>query len=60
MRKGQRSVYDKWNKSVTQIFHIGQPSHGDDRKTFEVKTSTRPRGTFGSVASLLAATLYKV
>ena len=25
---------------VTQIFHSGQPSHGDDRKTFEVMTST--------------------
>jgi len=25
---------------VTQKFHSGQPSHGDDRKTFEVMTST--------------------
>ncbi len=25
---------------VTQIFHIGQPSHGGDRKTFEMMTST--------------------
>jgi len=25
---------------VTQIFHNGQPSHGGDRKTFEVMTST--------------------
>jgi len=25
---------------VTQIFHKGQPSHGGDRKTFEVMTST--------------------
>jgi hypothetical protein len=25
---------------VTQIFHSGQPSHGGDRKTFEVITST--------------------
>jgi hypothetical protein len=25
---------------VTQIFHSGQPSHGDDRKTFKVMTST--------------------
>ena len=25
---------------VTQIFHSGQPSHGDDRTTFEVMTST--------------------
>jgi hypothetical protein len=40
---------------VTQIFHNGQPSH---RKTFEVITSTYLRGSLGSVASLLAATLY--
>jgi hypothetical protein len=44
---------------VTQIFHNGQPSHGGNSKTFEVMTSTLPRGTFGSVASLLAATLYQ-
>jgi hypothetical protein len=25
---------------VTEIFHSGQPSHGGDRKTFEVMTST--------------------
>ena len=25
---------------VTDIFDSGQPSHGDDRKTFEVMTST--------------------
>ena len=25
---------------ATQIFHNGQPSHGGDRKTFEVMTST--------------------
>jgi hypothetical protein len=25
---------------VTQIFHSGQPSHSDDRKTVEVMTST--------------------
>jgi hypothetical protein len=25
---------------VTQMFHIGQPSHGGDHKTFEVMTST--------------------
>jgi hypothetical protein len=43
---------------VTQIFHNGQPSHGGDRKIFEVMTSTLPKGTLGSVASLLAATLY--
>jgi hypothetical protein len=36
---------------VTQIFHNGQPCHGDDRKFFEVMTSTLPKGTLGSVAS---------
>jgi len=41
---------------VTQVFHNGQPSHDT---TFEVTTSTYPRGTLGSVASLLAATLYQ-
>jgi hypothetical protein len=44
---------------VTQIFHNGQPSHGGYRKNFEVMTSSLPTGTLGSVASLLAATLYK-
>jgi hypothetical protein len=44
---------------VTQIFHNGQPSHGGDCKTFEVMTSTKARRTHGSVASLLAATLYQ-
>ena len=44
---------------VTQIFHNDQPSHGGDRKIFEVMTSTLPRGTLGSVASLLATTLYQ-
>jgi len=44
---------------VTQIFHNGQPSHGGDRKPFAVKTSTLPIGNLGSVASLLAATLYQ-
>jgi hypothetical protein len=44
---------------VTQIFHRGQPSHGGDRKTFEVMTSTWLRGTLGPVASLLAAILYQ-
>ena len=45
---------------VTHIFYInGQPSHGGDRKTFEVMTSTYPRGTLVSVASLLAAILYQ-
>jgi hypothetical protein len=44
---------------VTQIFHNGQPSHGGDRKTFEVMTSTYPRGTLGSRASSFAADLYQ-
>ena len=44
---------------VTHIFHSSQPSHGGDRKTFEVMTSTQQRGTLGSVASLLAAPLYQ-
>jgi hypothetical protein len=44
---------------VTQIFHNGQPSYGGDSKIFEVMTSTLPKGTLGSVASLLAATLYQ-
>jgi len=38
---------------VKQLFHNGQPSHGSDRKTFKVMTSTVSRGTLGSVASLL-------
>ena len=42
---------------VTQIFHSGQPSHGDDRTIFEVMTSTLPEGTLVSIASLLSATL---
>jgi hypothetical protein len=44
---------------VTQILHNGQPSRGGDRKIFEVMTSTLPKGTLGSVASLLVATLYQ-
>ena len=44
---------------LTHIFHNSQPSHGGDRKTFEVMTSTFPIGTIGPVASLLAATLYQ-
>jgi hypothetical protein len=43
---------------VTQIFHNDQPSHGE-RKIFKEMTSTLPRGTLGSVASLLAATIYQ-
>ena len=44
---------------VTQIFHSGQPSHGGDRKIFQVMTGTLPKGTLGSVTSLLAASLYQ-
>ena len=44
---------------VTQIFRSGQPSHGGDRNIGEVMTSTLPKGIIGSVASLLAATLYQ-
>ena len=58
-----REVYTKsgtypWS-FVTQIFYSGQPSHGGDRTIFEVMTPTLPKGTLGSVASLLAATLYQ-
>ena len=44
---------------VTQIFHNRQPSHGVDRKIFEVMTSTLPKGIIGSVISMLAANLYQ-
>ena len=41
MTKGQRSAYDNYPWSlVAQIFYTGQPSHGYDRLTFEVMTST--------------------
>jgi hypothetical protein len=43
---------------VTQIFHNGQPSHGGDRKIFEVMTSTLSKETLGSITSLLGATLF--
>jgi hypothetical protein len=55
MRKGPGSVTTSGTyplSFVTQILHSGQPGHGSDRKTFEVTTSTLPRGTLGSVASL--------
>jgi hypothetical protein len=39
-------------------YHSGQPGHGGDRSIFEVMISTLSKGTLGSVASLLAATLY--
>jgi hypothetical protein len=44
---------------VTQTFHNGQPSHGGDQTFFEVMTSTLPKGTLGSVASLIAAAFYQ-
>ena len=44
---------------VKHIFHNGQPSHGGNRNIFEVMISTLPRGTLGSVATLLQATLYQ-
>jgi hypothetical protein len=44
---------------VTQIFHNGQSSHGGDGENFEVMTSTLPRETLDSVASLLVATVYQ-
>jgi hypothetical protein len=44
---------------MTQIFHSGQPSHGGDRKMFEVMTSILTKWTLGSVASLFAAFLYQ-
>jgi hypothetical protein len=44
---------------VTQIFHNGQPIYGGHRTNFEMMTSTLPKGTLVSVASLFAATLYQ-
>ena len=48
---------DMWS-FVTSIFRSGQPSHGGDRKPFEMMTSVYPIGTFGSFTSLLEALLY--
>jgi hypothetical protein len=62
MQKGPGGVYDKWNISVvtvTHIFHKCQPNHGCNRNMFEVMTSTLPKGTIVSVASLLAASSIK-
>jgi hypothetical protein len=58
MRKGPESGTYPWS-FVTEIFHNGHPSRGGDCTIFEVMTSTS-RGTLGSVASLLTATLYQV
>ena len=44
---------------VTPIFHSGQPSHDGDHTTFEVMTSTLPRGILGSITSLLTAIIYQ-
>ena len=44
---------------VTQIFHYGQPRHGGNRNIFEVMTSTLPKRTLVSVASLLATSSIK-
>jgi len=41
---------------VTHIFHNGQPIHGGDRKSFEVMTSTLPKGTL--VASLFESLIF--
>jgi hypothetical protein len=46
---------ERTGKCLRQVQHI----HGDDRKIFEVMTSALPKGTPGSVASLLAPTLYQ-
>ena len=43
---------------MTHIFHSDH-GNGGDSKTFKVMTSIYPRGTLGSVVSLLAATLYQ-
>ena len=48
MRKESDCDYDNWNRFVvicdTDIPY-GQSSHGGERKTFEVMTSTLPIGT---------------
>ena len=41
MRKGPGSVYDKLSGTYPRLFVTQiQPSHGSDRKIFEVMTST--------------------
>ena len=45
---------ERTKTSLRQVEHI---RYGDDRKTFQVMTSTYPIGSLGSVASLLSATL---
>ena len=43
---------------LTHIFLSGLSNNGGHCKTVEVMPSTLPQGNIGSVASLLAATLY--
>ena len=51
---------ERTGKCLRHVEHIrGQPSYGGDRKILEVRTSALPKGTIGSVPSLLAATLYQ-
>jgi hypothetical protein len=62
MRKGPGSAYDKWNISVL-ICDTDIPKRSTKswwrRKIFEVMTSTLPKATLASVASLLAGTLFQ-
>ena len=44
---------------MTQTFHSDKPNLGGDDNIIEVMTVTLPKATLGSVASLLAATLYQ-
>jgi hypothetical protein len=44
---------------VTHIFHNGQPSHGSNRKISKWWLQLYQKETFGSVAFLLAVTLYQ-
>jgi hypothetical protein len=44
---------------LSVLLRYTDSDHGGDQLTFEVMTSTLPKGTFGSVASLVASTLYQ-
>ena len=44
---------------MKRLFHNGQPTRDGVRKIYEGMISTAPFGTFGLIASLLAATLYQ-
>jgi hypothetical protein len=68
LKKNEKKLARSFNFTFCYIDNVlslnnyrfgGQPSHAGDRKAFEVITSTKPRRTLGSVASLLAATLYQ-